>query len=57
MCPFYNLKTVSEIFMKLCKNVKQHKITCRTNFISDRVMAPLDVSAVAGPSAVLAALL
>ena len=33
------LKTVSEIFLKPCKNVKGHKITRRTYFIFDRVMA------------------
>ena len=30
LCPFYNLKLVSEIFLKPCKNVKHHKMTCRT---------------------------
>ena len=39
VCPFYNLKTVSEIFLKPCKNVKEHKIACKPHFIFDRVMA------------------
>ena len=47
---------VSEIFLKFCKNVKQHEITCRTHFIFDRVLT-LEVSAVARHGAVLAALL
>ena len=57
VCSFYNLKTVSEIFLKPCNNVKGYnKIICKMHFIFDRVIA-LDVSAVAGHGAVLAVLL
>ena len=53
VCPFYNLKTVSEIFLKPCKNVKGHV----EHFIFDELWHLLDVRAVVGHGAVLAVLL
>ena len=55
--PFYNLKTISEVFLKPYKNRKQHKIKCRAHFIFTELWHLLDVNAVAGHGAVLSVLL
>ena len=56
VCPFYNLKTVSKIFLKPCEKCKGTLHLEQMLFLTE-LWHLLDVSAVAGHGTVFAALL